>query len=124
LFIFLPYDDIINIIIIFIDEKIGLIAMSITDSLNSNIKNKVLNSSIGKLLKGKNWMETSSGNNFIPEYTKTDGQKKFSSSSAIPNLVKPETMFFVYFNIKTNQKSNICLLLIGYFLKKEIYKVI
>lgn len=83
----------------------GLIAMSITDSLNSNIKNKVLNSSIGKLLKGKNWMETSSGNNFIPEYTKTDGQKKFSSSSAIPNLVKPETMFFVYFNINANAQN-------------------
>ena len=75
------------------------------DSLIGNVKNKFYNSSTGKLLSGQNWMATTQGGEFIPEYTKTDGQKKFNTTSSIPNLPKPKTMFFVYFNINEHAQN-------------------
>ena len=74
-------------------------------NLVNTVTHKFNNSSTGKMLNGENWMKTTSGNNFIPEHTKTDGQKKFSTNSTIPNLPKPETMFFVYFNINAEAQN-------------------
>lgn len=68
-------------------------------SLLSGIKNKLYNSSGFKALTGQDYLSTSYGSDFIPEYTVTDTQKRYSSASSIPNLPKPETMFFVYFNL-------------------------
>ena len=68
-------------------------------SLISDIKNKLYNSSGFKAITGQDYLSTSYGSDFIPEYTVTDSQKRYSTSASIPNLPKPETMFFVYFNL-------------------------
>ena len=68
-------------------------------SLISDIKNKLYNSAGFKAVTGQDYLSTSYGSDFIPEYTVTDSQKRYSTSASIPNLPKPETMFFVYFNL-------------------------
>ena len=71
------------------------------DKLKNDVTNKIYNSSSFKAITGQDWISTSYGNNIIPEYTKTDTQKRYMTSASIPNLPKPETMFFVYFNLNS-----------------------
>lgn len=72
----------------------------------SNILTKGANSlldstSLGKLLNGagSDYAATTYGTDFIPEYIKTTGQKRYQTTSSIMNLPKVETMFFVYFSL-------------------------
>jgi len=67
--------------------------------LNS-IANKFYNSDAGRVLLDENsYAQTPYGTEFIPEYVTTTGQKRFSTAAAIPNLPKPETLYFVHFSL-------------------------
>lgn len=78
--------------------------MGILDS----ISNKFLNSDVGRVLLDENsYASTPYGSDFIPEYVTTTGQKRFSTASAIPNLPKMETMFFVYFSLNPEAQKMI-----------------
>lgn len=71
-------------------------------SLLSGIANKYFSSTVGKVISTGSYTDaisTTSGDEFIPEYTKTDGQKRYQTNGAIPAMPRPKTMFFVYFNI-------------------------
>ena len=76
--------------------------MGILDSLT----NKFLNSDAGRVLLDENsYASTPYSSDFIPEYITTTGQKRFSTASAIPNLPKTETMFFVYFSLNPETQA-------------------
>ena len=68
--------------------------------LNS-IANKFYNSDAGRVLldSENSYAQTPYGTDFIPEYVTTTGQKRFSTAAAIPNLPKPETLYFVHFSL-------------------------
>ncbi len=78
--------------------------MGILDS----ITNKFYNSDVGRVfLDDNSYASTPYNSNFIPEYLTTTGQKRFSTNSAIPNLPKLETMFFVYFSLNPEAQAMI-----------------
>lgn len=76
-------------------------------SLLTDMKNKLYNSSGFKAITGQDWLSTSYGGDVIPEDTITGGQKRYSSQASIPNLAKPSTMFFVYFNLNAETQMMI-----------------
>lgn len=84
----------------------------------SNIANKFYNSDAGRVLldNENSYAKTPYGTEFIPEYVTTTGQKRFSTAAAIPNLPKPETLYFVHFelNPKTQMIINKKKALINY----------
>lgn len=69
------------------------------ETLTTGIANSFYNSNLTKAITGTDYLSTVYGQDFIPEYTYTEGQKKYQTKSSIPNLPKPETMFFVYFSL-------------------------
>lgn len=83
------------------------------ESLISGVTNKFYNSNAVKALSGVDYLSTAYGQDFIPEYTNLEGQKKYQTKAPIPNLPKPETMFFVYFSLNSevqtliNQKKSL-----------------
>lgn len=88
--------------------------MSILDTLESTVKSNFYQSNVGKtLLSNESYTQTPYGSDFIPEYLTTTGQKRFSTNASIPNLPKPETLYFVYFSL--NPKAQQMLL------KKKAY---
>lgn len=70
-------------------------------NLLKGITNKFYNSDAGRVLldKENSYAQTTYGSEFIPEYVTTTGQKRFSTEAAIPNLPKPETLYFVHFDL-------------------------
>ena len=70
-------------------------------NLLKGITNKFYNSDAGRVLldKENSYAQTPYGSEFIPEYVTTTGQKRFSTEAAIPNLPKPETLYFVHFDL-------------------------
>lgn len=70
-------------------------------SLLKSITNKFYNSDAGRVLldNENSYAQTPYGTEFIPEYVTTTGQKRFSTEAAIPNLPKPETLYFVHFSL-------------------------
>lgn len=70
-------------------------------NLLKGITNKFYNSDAGRVLldKENSYVQTPYGSEFIPEYVTTTGQKRFSTEAAIPNLPKPETLYFVHFDL-------------------------
>ena len=70
-------------------------------NLLKSITNKFYNSDAGRVLldKENSYAQTTYGSEFIPEYVTTTGQKRFSTEAAIPNLPKPETLYFVHFDL-------------------------
>ena len=70
-------------------------------NLLKSITNKFYNSDAGRVLldKENSYAQTPYGSEFIPEYVTTTGQKRFSTEAAIPNLPKPETLYFVHFDL-------------------------
>nr|DAF56643.1 MAG TPA: baseplate wedge protein [Myoviridae sp. ctWb16] len=72
------------------------------ESLISGVTNKLYNSNVVKAVSGVDYISTVYGQDFVPEYTNLEGQKKYQTKAPIPNLPKPETMFFVYFSLNPN----------------------
>lgn len=70
-------------------------------NLLKSITNKFYNSDAVRVLldKENSYAQTTYGSEFIPEYVTTTGQKRFSTEAAIPNLPKPETLYFVHFDL-------------------------
>lgn len=70
-------------------------------NLLKGITNKFYNSDAGRVLldRENSYAQTPYGSEFIPEYVTTTGQKRFSTEAAIPNLPKPETLYFVHFDL-------------------------
>ena len=75
------------------------------ESLISGVTNKFYNSNAVKALSGVDYLSTAYGQDFIPEYTNLEGQKKYQTKAPIPNLPKPETMFFVYFSLNSEVQT-------------------
>ena len=73
----------------------------------SNIANKFYNSDAGRVLLDteNSYAKTPYGTDFIPEYVTTTGQKRFSTEASIPNLPKPETLYFVHFELNPNAQT-------------------
>lgn len=83
--------------------------MSVFDTLTNGITSLVNGTSTGKLLNGagSDYAATTYGTDFIPEYIKTTGQKRYQTQSTIMNLPKVETMFFVYFSLNPKTQDMI-----------------
>lgn len=76
-------------------------------SLLKSITNKFYNSDAGRVLldNENSYAQTPYGTDFIPEYVTTTGQKRFSTEAAIPNLPKPETLYFVHFSLNPQTQA-------------------
>lgn len=77
------------------------------ESLVTGFLNTYYDSNVVKALSGVDYMATTYAQDFVPEYTNLEGQKKYQTKSTIPNLPKPSTMFFVYFSLNPDLQAMI-----------------
>lgn len=83
--------------------------MNTLDTLKNGVTRLIDGTTTGKLLNGSgsDYASTTYGTDFIPEYIKTTGQKRYQTQSTIMNLPKVETMFFVYFGLNPKTQDMI-----------------
>jgi len=83
--------------------------MAVTQWLQNS---KIIGDNLAGFLSGKGVSSlfhyaTPSGGNMIPDTVLTKGQKLFSTNAENPNLPKPKTLYFVYFNLNPELKEKI-----------------
>lgn len=82
-------------------------------SFNSWLQNtKMVGDNLAGFLSGKGIKNlfnysTPIGGTMIPDSVLTKGQKLFSTNAEIPNLPKPKTLYFVYFNLNPDLQNKI-----------------
>lgn len=83
--------------------------MAVTQWLQNS---KMIGDNLAGLLSGKGIKSlfnysTPTGGNIVPDSVLTKGQKMFSTNAENPNLPKPKTLYFVYFNLNPDLQNKI-----------------